>query len=31
VEGPLREVYTTDDRDTPSPSEYVTELTWLFV
>jgi DNA-binding transcriptional MerR regulator len=29
VSGPLREVYTTDDRDTPDSSQYVTELTWL--
>jgi DNA-binding transcriptional MerR regulator len=29
VKGPLREVYTTDDRDTPDTDQYVTELTWL--
>jgi DNA-binding transcriptional MerR regulator len=27
--GPLREVYTIDERDTPTPVQYVTELTWL--
>jgi DNA-binding transcriptional MerR regulator len=29
LDGPLREVYAVDDRDTPRASRYVTELTWL--
>jgi DNA-binding transcriptional MerR regulator len=29
-EGPLREVYLVDNRDTSLPSEYVTEVTWRF-
>lgn len=29
LDGPLREVYVTDYRDTRRPSQYVTELSWL--
>ena len=31
VDGPLREVYVTDNRDTTEPGDYVTELTWLLL
>ena len=31
LDGPLREVYATDYRDTPRPSQYVTELFWPLV